>query len=531
MSAYSQTIALTQTSTGTAFDIGAGNILSIIASGTGSKVTYNNNGAGVAEIVVDEAPSAIYTSSQMVIALTLADSSVIYLNANNIIDVIDYVSSPTNSKVYFNGDGADMKLILVNETRAAIRAAIAAIIAEASGEFATLSGANTYLGAQTFSVPNAYSNATGITAFAGGGQASATALTKEQNNVTTVATAGDSVKLPAAVAGLKITVKNSGATALDIFPASGDSIDAMAVDLAVRIQPNSVISFMAKDAIVWESNREASITLDAPTTATGALEIKASDSAGNFITTVTNASQAAARTYTIPDAGSNASFAMSEGAQTLNGLKTFGDGIAADTIAEETAGAGVTVDGALLKDNSIALADGLVSNLAVKLGVDANNGIYGVSDTQMGFAVEGVLVAGTDTNGFFADNISEKTATVGVTVDGVLCKDGGVSANSMFAGFYLTAAENTLTGAGAVSVANYKTSLDTNAGAAAITLAAGTQIGQMKKILMTVDGGDATLTLTGYTSIVFNDATDYVILLWNGAAWFVLENSGTTVNV
>src|SRR5687767_11683626 len=68
---------------------------------------------------------------------------------------------------------------------------------------------------------------TGITAFAGGGQASATALTTSVNNVTVCATAGDSVKLPAAATGLTVTVKNSGATALDIFPASSDSIDAL----------------------------------------------------------------------------------------------------------------------------------------------------------------------------------------------------------------------------------------------------------------------------------------------------------------
>ena len=39
------------------------------------------------------------------------------------------------------------------------------------------------------------------------------------------------------------------------------------------------------------------------------------------------------------------------GDQTIAGVKTFGDGIKTDTIDEETAGAGVTVDGINLKDN------------------------------------------------------------------------------------------------------------------------------------------------------------------------------------
>lgn len=168
---------------------------------------------------------------------------------------------------------------------------------------------------------------TGITAFATGGQASATALTKSVNNVTTVATAGDSVKLPAAATGLTVTVKNSGAAALDIFPATDDSIDALAANLAVRIQPGSVATFRAISAVVWESSVDASFTLNAPTTASGQLELKAANSAGNTVTTITNASQAAARTYTIPDAGASAEFVMNAGTQSIAGLKTFTDPI------------------------------------------------------------------------------------------------------------------------------------------------------------------------------------------------------------
>lgn len=65
-----------------------------------------------------------------------------------------------------------------------------------------------------------------------------------------------------------------------------------------------------------------------PTTASkGKIQIAAADSAGDTTTTITNASQAAARTYTIVDAGTNANFVMSEGAATVNGLKTFADSV------------------------------------------------------------------------------------------------------------------------------------------------------------------------------------------------------------
>ncbi len=78
-----------------------------------------------------------------------------------------------------------------------------------------------------------------------------------------------------------------------------------------------------------------------PTTASkGKLTLVATDSTGNTTTTVTNALQATTRTYTIPDAGTNASFVMTAGAQTLAGVKTFSDGIVVDA-SEITIGATV----------------------------------------------------------------------------------------------------------------------------------------------------------------------------------------------
>jgi hypothetical protein len=66
-----------------------------------------------------------------------------------------------------------------------------------------------------------------------------------------------------------------------------------------------------------------------PTTASkGKLQLTCADQTGNTTVTVTTAAMAAARTLTIPDPGAAASFVMTEGAQTLNGVKTFGGGIA-----------------------------------------------------------------------------------------------------------------------------------------------------------------------------------------------------------
>ena len=93
-----------------------------------------------------------------------------------------------------------------------------------------------------------------ITALAGGGLTSATpVLTEEFNRVTVVATIGDSVVLPAATAGLRVLVTNTGAAALDVFPATGEAINALAVTTALRINTQSTMAFQCNVAGTWQT--------------------------------------------------------------------------------------------------------------------------------------------------------------------------------------------------------------------------------------------------------------------------------------
>jgi hypothetical protein len=144
---------------------------------------------------------------------------------------------------------------------------------------------------------------TGLVALAAGGQTGATALVAGMNNVITSATAGDSVKLPTAVAGTLVRVKNSGANSIDIFPFLADSVDALAVNLAVTLDPGGVAQFHAISATVWESDVDVSMSLNAPTTAKGALRLLAADNDGDTLTTLTNAPMAQASVISIPDPG------------------------------------------------------------------------------------------------------------------------------------------------------------------------------------------------------------------------------------
>ena len=84
-----------------------------------------------------------------------------------------------------------------------------------------------------------------------------------------------------------------------------------------------------------------------------------------------------------------------------------------------------------------------------------------------------------------------------------------------------------LTGAGAVTVTEHKSDLQSGAGATAWTLADGTILNQVKVIQMIVDGGgDGTLTpatFAGGTDITFADAGDTAELIWTATGWAVLD--------
>lgn len=66
------------------------------------------------------------------------------------------------------------------------------------------------------------STAKGITAYAGGGQANATVISKNFNRVDTVATNDDSCKTDAALAGNVREIYNSSDNDLKLYPAIGE---------------------------------------------------------------------------------------------------------------------------------------------------------------------------------------------------------------------------------------------------------------------------------------------------------------------
>ena len=94
----------------------------------------------------------------------------------------------------------------------------------------------------------------GITAHAGGGQANATPLPAVINRVTTVASAADSVALPASRAGVTISVINATANAMQVFGLSPDTINSIATGTGLSVAAGVTKTFKCVTAGAWYSN-------------------------------------------------------------------------------------------------------------------------------------------------------------------------------------------------------------------------------------------------------------------------------------
>lgn len=91
----------------------------------------------------------------------------------------------------------------------------------------------------------------GLTAHAGGGQASATVMTHEINHFGTVATTADSGALPPAIAGRTITVINRGANTMQVFGTSPDTINTVATATGVAQASNTVARYVCPVDGAW----------------------------------------------------------------------------------------------------------------------------------------------------------------------------------------------------------------------------------------------------------------------------------------
>jgi hypothetical protein len=93
---------------------------------------------------------------------------------------------------------------------------------------------------------------TGISA-AGTTQGTATAITKDNNIVSTVSAGANSIVLPTAVAGMRIYIKNSSASALNVFPAVNAAINSLAANASYSQAANASAFYISSSSTQWYS--------------------------------------------------------------------------------------------------------------------------------------------------------------------------------------------------------------------------------------------------------------------------------------
>jgi len=93
---------------------------------------------------------------------------------------------------------------------------------------------------------------TGIAA-AGTTQGTATAINKELNLISSVPSTANGIVLPTAVAGMVLTITNSTANAMLVYPASGAAINSLATNAAFTHTAGATLQFVAPTTTQWYS--------------------------------------------------------------------------------------------------------------------------------------------------------------------------------------------------------------------------------------------------------------------------------------
>ncbi len=367
------------------------------------------------------------------------------------------------------------------------------------GEFDATFDNLTVNGVLTAGALTADSVAPNITAKAGGGQDASLALSKNLNIVTTCATAGDSVTLPSAVVGLRITIVNLGAAALAVFPYTSDSINDAAADASVTIQPEATITFNCYTTVLWETTNESTNVFDklylggdavlaketahtisisdttTANTAGGALTIAAGKGTGTAAGGLTTLSSGASTNATTTVAGNAGALTISGGTA---GTATTGTGGNGGTITITGAAGGAASGAAGIGGNGAGLT---ITTGAGGASSSATGGAVGIGGGITITAGNGGAAAGTGVAGGAATACTITTGTGGASTHAAGGAGGAGAALTITAGNGGSTTNAAVAGGvgGAIAIVAGNAGAGSTAGSTggAITITGGTGIG------------------------------------------------------
>ena len=236
-------------------NITGGNIIGIVAAGANAISTTGNITGGNVIGIIAAGSNAISTTGNItggnIIGIVAAGSNTISTTGNitggNIIGVIaagsNTISTTGNANVGNLGFGSGVITGTGNITAGNIIGTVAA----GSNTISTtgnISGANVIVTSYHIRSLEAGISATGTT------QGTATALTKEINIVSAVAS-GAGVVLPTAVAGMVLIINNTSVNTLAVYPASGGVINSGSTNAAYSHVSGASLQYYATSSSQW----------------------------------------------------------------------------------------------------------------------------------------------------------------------------------------------------------------------------------------------------------------------------------------
>ena len=385
----------------------AGVIASVSNEGSGSQVydtTNSTTSSAVFRTILGTAADGI-TVTQNATTITL-DNTLTGANLGSGTGL--FVSKSGSATLQFNSitNGTGIGLSLASNTITLSNTGILSVTGTANQVTAsTAAGAVTLSTPLQFVAPGTiqdttgmlYSTSAGVSA-AGTTQSTATGLTTSYNVVTTAA-ASSGVKLPTITAtnvGYTITIVNKGANPVNVYPATGASIDSASTNAAIVLPVNAAIILDASSTTQWYTT--------APPLVAGT---GATVTYGNGATTVSNAG------VTSIVAGSGIMISGSTGAVTVTntGVTTWSAGTTGFTPSTATAG-GITLAGILSYTNGGTGLSATPSNGQLPIGNGSGYSLATITPTANQVAVtngSGTITLSTPTQFVAPGTIQDTT--------------------------------------------------------------------------------------------------------------------------
>jgi hypothetical protein len=243
--------------TGLFIDSTAANRVYIVGTGTDTVYQYNTATNSISAVT-----DVFNTTSNARVQGNLAVQSNAYIDgALNVQTTITSGSTATlssisvaNNSTLVSATGASSVAISTGATTSGNTKTVNIGTAGASGSTTTINIGSAVSGATSTTTLNGLviNSISAAVSAAGTTQGTATGLVSNINNVTVVTAAAAGVRLPTAVAGMRILIRNSDSLdILSIYPATGGTINALSANAAFTIIAGVTVELIATTATQW----------------------------------------------------------------------------------------------------------------------------------------------------------------------------------------------------------------------------------------------------------------------------------------